>query len=259
MSQIVQLELNLWDTLDSAALAPEDADLQQLWEILLAAIAPLNTHDQLHVAAAAIARIAQLVGDRSLITFEELMADFSDEGPVMPKDAFDRYVRQTMQVDFDQFIEPLPSPPRQPSERQYSRMFPKDGRSVVGILEKSDLLEALEQQQQEFDEAQDYAKALETAHAEDVSVWVGTLADYIKQQSSEAVCLTQLQQALPMSLIEIWLGLLLGGYSLYAASATPQRGKCDCQEAAADEDYFYTAEIWVDCLTFDAKPWMKHG
>jgi hypothetical protein len=35
--------------------------------------------------------------------------------PIMADDAFDRYVRQSMVVDFEQFIEPLQSLPSRPS------------------------------------------------------------------------------------------------------------------------------------------------
>jgi hypothetical protein len=142
MNQFVQLELNLWEVLSEAALAPEDADLQQLWVKLESTVAPLELQDKLRIAAEAIAKMAQLVRDRSLLTMEELQALGSDEGPIMPSDAFDRYVRQTMQVDFEQFVEPLPNLPRKTSASG-SNQFPDDGRSVVAVVDKETLLQAL--------------------------------------------------------------------------------------------------------------------
>jgi len=65
MSQFVQLELNLWEVLSEAALASEDADLQQLWLMLESTVAPLELQDKLRIAAEAIAKMAQLVRDRS--------------------------------------------------------------------------------------------------------------------------------------------------------------------------------------------------
>ena len=98
---------------------------------------------QLQVAAEAIAQITQVFCDRSKLAFEELEATHSDEGPVMSIDAFDRYVRQTMEVNFEQFIEPLESLPRKVSERQN---LPDENGSVVGDLDQVALLRALDEQ-----------------------------------------------------------------------------------------------------------------
>jgi hypothetical protein len=43
---------------------------------------------------------------RSKLAFEELDAITSSEGPVMASDAFAQFVRQSMHVDFSDFIEP---------------------------------------------------------------------------------------------------------------------------------------------------------
>ena len=216
MSQFVLLEINLWDTLAEAALAPEDADLQQLWTTLETTIAPLDMQDSLRVAADVIALLVKIFRSRSLLTLEELQALTSDEGPIMPLDAFDRYVRQSMEVDFEQFIEPLPSPPRKaPSGNQ--NQFPNDGRSVVAVLDKEALLQALEEQaiQEELEEEAIKKKVLDIAHIEDVSAYISALAQWMQQHNGAAISLLLLHQALGMPLVEVWLGLLLGGLDLY--------------------------------------------
>ncbi|MBD2309641.1 hypothetical protein H6G17_29900 [Chroococcidiopsis sp. FACHB-1243] len=227
MSQFVQLELNLWEVLSEAALAPEDADLQQLWLMLESTVAPLELQDKLRVAAEAIAKMAQLVSDRSLLAIEELQALGSDEGPVMPQDAFDRYVRQTMQVDFEQFIEPLPSLPRKMPDRQPNQ-FPDDGRSVVAVLDKETLLQALPGPDigSDLDNDAMKQKLLDIAHAEDIEVWVGAISNCFGNAKAECMTLAHLvreEQDLvapenevkgSSPLVNIWLALLLGGFQL---------------------------------------------
>ena len=216
MDQFVQLEIDLWDALASAALAPEDANLQQLWTTLEATIAPLDVQDSLRVAADAIALLVKIFRERSLLTLEELQALTSDEGPIMPLDAFDRYVRQSMEVDFEQFIEPLPSPPRKaPSGNQ--TQFPNDGRSVVAVLDKEALLQVLEEQaiQQELEEEAIKKKVLDIAHIEDVSAWSDALAQWMQQYNGKAVSLLMLHQALGIPLVAVWLALLLSGLDFY--------------------------------------------
>lgn len=227
MNQFVQLELNLWEVLSEAALAPEDADLEQLWAKLESTVAPLELQDKLRVAAEAIAKMARLVSDRSLLTMEELQALGSDEGPIMPSDAFDRYVRQTMQVDFEQFIEPLPSLPRKMPDRQPDR-FPDDGRSVVAVLDKETLLQALPESEidSQLDNDAMKQKLLDIAHAEDVEVWVRAIANCFGNTKAECLTLAHLVrevQELVASenerkdsspIVKTWLALLLGEFQL---------------------------------------------
>ena len=78
------------------------------WLSLDATIAPLSTRQQLQVAGDAIAQIAQIVQQRSLLTFEEINSMMQDEGPVVRADFFDKFIRQSMHVDFAQFVEPPP-------------------------------------------------------------------------------------------------------------------------------------------------------
>lgn len=144
-----QLELPLWEVLREAAIAPDDADVRQLLNVLEEALFELDTVGQLQVAAEAIAQIVQVFQERSVLTFEELEATASEDGPTMPQDAFDRYVRQTMKLDFEQFIEPLESLPRKLPERQTESI---EGSSVVGELNQSALLQALDEQMQEHSE-----------------------------------------------------------------------------------------------------------
>jgi len=228
MKHLEQLELELWDVLHEAAIAPAEADLKQLLTVLEQSLATLDTIGQLQVAAEAIAQIVQVFQDRSVLAFEELEAKNSDEGPLMPSDAFDRYVRQTMEVDFDQFIEPIASLPRQSPER--SPFLTAQG-SVVGELDQVALLCALDDQlsqHPEWTEAEAFNEALNLAHDEDISTWAHTIAQWMVAQNISTIPLVQLQQSVEMPLVQLWLTLLLGGYTI------EQRG-----------EFYETEQIWV--------------
>ena len=217
-----QLELDLWGTLKQAASLPELAELSNLWTALETELEQLNTLDQLRVAGEAISQITSIVVERSFLTLEEIESIYQDEGPVVEADFFDKFVRQSMSVDFAQFVEapaPLPRIPK-PGGKQ---RFPNDGRSVVTAINKSDLLKAIESVPEENDEVTK-ASVLDVAHYEDISSWARAISCYFTLQQVESISLFKLVESIPLSLdrekasgsplSKIWLALLLGGFKL---------------------------------------------
>lgn len=228
MRQVKLLELPLWDVLKEATTAPDEADLRQLLKVLDESLSGLDTVGQLQVASEAIAQIVQVFQERSTLAFEELDATNSDEGPPMPSDAFDRYVRQTMEVDFDQFIEPLAGLPRKVPERLAAA---HEQGSLVGELDQVALLQALDEQMSQHPGLTDvevFNQALSLAHAEDVSTWTRAIAHWMAEHRISTIPLVQLQQAVQMPLVQLWLALLLGEYAI------EQRG-----------EFYDVQQIWV--------------
>jgi len=204
--KVKQLELDLWDVISAARQAPEDANLPMVFELLDLTLVDLDTRSQLRIAGEAVCQIADLFCDRSSFLFEELHSRAVNGDPIMADDAFDRYVRQYMVVDFDQFIEPLQSLPRKIPEHT------KHGNSMVGAIDKEVLIQSLEQESLlGFEEK--FEQAISTAHAEDVSAWVEAIVHCIANNSSP-IRLLDLQKALKLPIVEIWLGLLLGDFKL---------------------------------------------
>jgi hypothetical protein len=221
------LELPLWEILQAATVTPDEADLQRLLTALDAALSTLDTIGQLQVAAEAIQQIVQIFQDRSTLTFEELEATNDEDGPTMPDDAFDRYVRQTMEVDFEQFIEPAGRLPRNHTDRESVA----EGDSVVGELDKTTVLQILtEQMSQEptLTEAEIFNQTVALAHDEDVSAWAGAIAQWMAEHQVSVTPLLKLHQAIEMPLAQLWIALLLGGYAM------EQRG-----------EFYETEHIWV--------------
>jgi hypothetical protein len=218
--KVKQLELDLWDVISTAKQTPEDANLPMVFQLLDLALVDLDTRSQLQVAGEAVCQIADLFCDRSNFLFEELHSRAANGEPIMADDAFDRYVRQSMVVDFDQFIEPLPSLTRKIPEQQ------KNGNSIVGAIDKEVLIQSLEQANLlSFEE--EFERVINTAHTENVSAWVEAIAHCITNNSSP-MRLQDLQMALKLPIVEIWLGLLLGDFKL------EQRGR-----------FYDSNEIWI--------------
>jgi hypothetical protein len=218
--QVKQLELDLWDVISSARQAPEAANLSRVFEMLDLTLIDLDMRSQLRVAGEAVCQIADLFCDRSSFLFEDLQSRATDDGPIMSVDAFDRYVRQSMVVDFEQFIEPLMSLPRKVPEPI------KNGNSIVGVVDKEILIQALEQENLLSSE-EEFEQAISVAHAENVSVWVEAISKYIAIRN-RPMRLEELQGALNLPIVEVWLGLLLGDFKL------EQRGS-----------FYNSNEIWI--------------
>ena len=204
--KVKQLELDLWDVISTARQTPEDANFLMVFKLLDLTLVDLDTRSQLRVAGEAVCQIADLFSDRSNYLFEELHSRAVKGEPIMADDAFDSYVRQSMVVDFEQFIEPLQSLPRKIPEPT------KHGNSIVGAIDKEVLIQALEQESL-LSVAEEFERAISTAHAEDVSAWVEAIAQCITN-NSHPICLKDLQAALSLPIVEIWLGLLLGDFKL---------------------------------------------
>jgi hypothetical protein len=203
-------------------------DLDPLWQELEVS---LQQHDllpgqALEVAAVGISQIVLQFTQFANLTFEELEV-VAERGVMLPTEAFDRYVRQTMEVDFEKFIEPLVSLSRKSPERQEIA----EGDSVVGELDQAAVLQVLDQQMSQepkLTEAEIFNGALALAHDEDVSTWVGAIAQWMQQHQISIIPLVQLQQSIGMPLVQLWLALLLGGFSI------EQRGA-----------FYETEQIWI--------------
>lgn len=228
MKPIEHIELPLWEMLQEAAISPEAANLEQLLDVLDESLPQLNTAMQLQVGGEAIAQIANLFEERSALAFEALEARCSDEGPIMAEDAFDRYVRQTMEVDFEQFIEPIAHLPRKVPEPQ---THTDEAGSIVGELDREAVLQRLDEQMRqhpELNEAEIFNQAMAIAHDEDIPAWVRTITQWMDEHQVTMIPLIQLQQATGMPLVQLWLALLLGGFTLQ------QQG-----------EFYHTPTLWI--------------
>ncbi len=204
-------------------------DLEPLWQELDLRV---QQHDllpsqALEVAAEGISQIVLQFTQFAELAFEDLET-VAERGVLLPKDVFDQYVRQTMEVDFEQFIEPLASSPRKAPESQHLN---DELGSIVGELDRAAVLQVLDEQMRQhpgLTEVEAFNQAMEIAHDEDISSWVGAIAQWMEEHQTSTISLVQLQQAMGMPLVQLWLTLLLGGFSI------EQRGA-----------FYETEQIWI--------------
>ncbi len=230
MPQFEWIDLPVWDVIKVAAADPEGANLTILWQEVDAAILNLDCLGGLQVAGEAISKITDVFELRSQLAFESIQAIGSDDGPVMSEDAFDRYVRQTMQIDFDIYIEPLASLQRKEYQFQEDKgeMQPQVAevdREASALPNRQVLLEAI--LSEPIDPKTAYREAIALAHDEDVSSWGATISARLDEWN-RPVSLIDLQSSIEMPLVQVWLALLLNGIPL------EQRG-----------EFYQTEQIWI--------------
>jgi hypothetical protein len=214
--------LRLWEVLQTAADEPEKANIDALWQELEATIADFDYSERLQVAGEAISQIANIYRSRSVSFFEQLQATASNDGPVMPQDAFARYVRQTMQIDFEQYIEPLAGLPRKiPQTLQVVETV----ETIVTEVDRQELLAMLEESQSDPETA--YQQAIAIAYEENISEWGAIISTWLNGQKRD-VSLLELQRSIQMPLVQVWLTLLLNGFEL------EQRG-----------EFYETENVWI--------------
>jgi hypothetical protein len=112
----------------------------------------------------------------------------------MPIGAFDRFVRQSMEVNFEPFVE-APSVPPRISQGATQAEFPNDGRSVVVELDQAALLEALEAEV-EFADPQTFEQAISLAHSENVQEWNSTIQQYFAAQPDQPILFLELTRVI---------------------------------------------------------------
>lgn len=203
-----QLELPLWSHLQSCRLAPESIDLVAVIDRAERDISGLPQAVQMQAAGEAILQLAQLYSLRSHLLIDNWENAYRD--PQVANDFFADIVRQSMAVDLSDLM--APALPR----KSRASKVPKAHDSVAGVVDKSAVLamvEQLEANASSYDDsslsdAERKCLALEVAHDEDVSAWCEAIAHWMQQHQGTKVSLLQLQQALSMPLVEVWLGLL---------------------------------------------------
>lgn len=215
----VYQQLTIWDILDEISEAPPTSSLAAVWECLDTELETLSVEAQLAIAAAAFSQIADILKIRAQLLLEDVRAESDTDGPVISTDIFAGLVRTTMQLDLDDLIE---EPPQQSFRPHGPHQFTHpagSADSVAAPVEKENVLAILEIQ------------TVEDVHLlagdEDVQKWQSAIANYLAQVKDE-ITLTKLQRGLKMPMVEVWLGLLLGGFTL------EQRG-----------DFYDSKNVWV--------------
>jgi hypothetical protein len=211
------IQLTIWDRLSLATTNSVGADFLGLLTEVDESIEQLPPNDRLGAAGEAIRRLGEIYADRSAMQLSEIEYLFRPEQePIMSLDAFDRYVRQSMMVDLEQFIE---APELPEYEREYNL-------TVVREQSKAEILAEIGESK-EIDPEVAYRTAIALAHDEDVSAWGAAISKRLEEWG-QPMSLLELQGSIEMPLVQVWLALLLNGMTL------EQRG-----------DFYQTEQVWV--------------
>lgn len=195
-------EQNLWQSLEEATADPESANLTHLWQELEKTLEGLPTEVQLQKLGQAIKQMAEILARRSTLLLTTWEEAHSNSGPVVREEAIAEFVRQTMALDLSNLVDS--SATIGPGRKQL-----EPDTSLAGDVDKRALLKVIENIETADSQAQAVQASLEKAHSEDIAQWVEAIAQWMKcQGKGEVISLVQLQQALRMPLVEVWLGLL---------------------------------------------------
>jgi hypothetical protein len=188
-------QLCLWDRLAEATRTPLAAELAALFDDLDEAVASLAIEQQISVAGEGLARVGDIVGLRAEIYLQEInYLLYPDQEPVLELDGFDRYVRQSMVVDLEQFCAALELPE---VERGYVR-------SVVEPMSEAEVRAEIVAAIHEAEPS-----PLELAHDEDIGGWSARIADCLVKAGG-SMGFWSIVELTGLSSVEVWLGLLLG-------------------------------------------------
>ena len=200
--QTESTKLDLEAAIQQALLDPSGANLHDLLSELDRSLSNASQEMQLHIAGTMLAQLAEVLAARAnqlLEAWEEKHNPIKSE-PILTAEMLQDVLRQTMSLNLEDVIQALPYKPNgvQPSE------------SIVGAVDKDNLLAFLEH----VDQRQTNQNALAVAYDENVGAWVEAITHWRQKHHHQAISLLELQRSLQMPLIQIWLALLLGGFTL---------------------------------------------
>lgn len=200
--------------------APPTIRLDEVWECLDTQLCDLPLEQQLETAGVAFHQIAQILKVRAASLLSDVQDSNSPDGPMVSTDIFAGLVRTTMHLDLEDLKEPAGV---QTFRSHGSHNYPINNNadnSIAAVVEKANVLEML----QEVESLEDIRNL---AGNEDVERWRCAIANYLVQVENK-ISLLDLQRTLGMPIVEVWLGLLLGGFTL------EQTG-----------DFYEIRDIWV--------------
>jgi hypothetical protein len=213
--EIEQLELDLWNALEMARQFPETMDVRSLCDALEQVILDQPLSEQLRVVAEGIEQLIGVYAERATRLIDGYERRHNPQEPIVDLEGCVDLFVQTLQLDVTELMEPEEGV-QYPAQRR-SRIREEETGSVVGVLDQAALLAQLDQRLSEqpgMTEAEAFETAIATAHDEDVSAWAEALAQGIRELGEDSVPLLELQEAIGMPLVKMWLALLLGGYEV---------------------------------------------
>jgi hypothetical protein len=210
--EIQQLELDLWQSLETASRFPETANLRSLCDALEQTLFDQPLAEQLTVAGDVLVQLSEVHATRANLLISGWERRHNPAEPVVNlENCVDLFV-QSLTLDVSELFEE-PEPIQYPVNRK--KTSSQEEGSIVREVDKNALLDWVDQMTaaQPLDELEMAEQIRDLAHGENVEEWSRAIANYLQRLGSK-ILFPDLQQALKMPIVELWLGLLMGGYSL---------------------------------------------
>jgi hypothetical protein len=208
---IVQLQLDWWRVLETAAQFPETADVVALCAALEQAIANQPLSEQLQVGGEAILQLADVFAARAELMIAGWEHRHNPREPEIDLEDCSELFVQSLHLDVTDLFEE-PEPVCYPKER---RSPCRDAGSVVGDVDKGVLLGVVGEWEPELSEVDWEKRVRELAHGEEVSLWVEMIKDFLfkrfqgsDRSDSRVISFPELGRALGMEQVPLWIGLL---------------------------------------------------
>lgn len=227
MSKSRQSELDLWQSLETASKFPEMADLRSLLEALERTISKQPLIQQLHIAGNVLVQLSQVCAARAELMMSQWEHQYNPTEPVVDLESCVDLFVQSLSLDVAEFF-CEPDSVQYPDSRK-KKLSQKADSSTVNEVDKAAVLKLVDEllAEQTPTEIELADQIINLAHEENVEEWIIAIAQYMAQIKT-TIRLSELQKALNMPLVEVWLGLLLGGFTL------EHRG-----------DFYESQDIWV--------------
>jgi len=197
------VQVEIWKALQRARVMPERVDFVGLLAQVEGAISQVPEGERLAVAGEIWLQVAEICAVRAERWMAEWNADNSD--PQVELGFFDDLVRQSMAVDLTELMEEVPR------RRGRSPSSEKPQGSVVAVVEKAELLALVDRMEAEKAQRQEVEAVCQD---EDVTAWVEAIAQHLQVTTPEGLPFIQLYRGLEMPPVQVWMGVLLGGFQL---------------------------------------------
>ena len=190
---------DFWQNIEAAKEVPKQAKVSVLVKQVEELLSQLSFEQQLRIAGTAITEIAEIYQSKSETLLEDWQQKYNPTEPDFNEELLAGLVRQSMSLDLSELLEP--------SRRQRVTPTNPEIESVAGEVDKQKLLEVLDQEQIK-------QQIWQTSYEENVTAWCDQISLWFSEYLAEECSLIELVEGTGLSLGQVWLSLLLGGFKL---------------------------------------------
>lgn len=191
---------DFWQSLQTAKEIPEKANISVLIEQAEDMLSQFNLEKQLRLAGEILAAIAEIYQFKSEALLNDWQQKYDPSEPEFDEELLTGLVRQSMSLDISDLLEP-------PQPRQRVKSLLPEMESVAGEVDKQKLLQVLDSEQMR-------QQVFQTSYDENVTAWCEKIFAWFNEYIGEECSLVRLVEETKLSLGQVWLSLLLGGFKL---------------------------------------------